>query len=206
MGTGQRLERRVGRDRGERPAVGRRPEEREARHAPAMAVREPQHPGAGVARGQDGDGLGPQEGRQPLDQRQLAGGRQVHPGAVGQAEPGTMQEETFSITHDVPPQIDREYDKLYEFVGIKPIKFTLDDKEISAGKYALFFRGRYMDIQDDKSIIEPASDCVSIRYDGILDVNRVLARNILGTVNADGQKESESEPAPEPESEEKSPE
>lgn len=101
----------------------------------------------------------------------------------GEAITGTMSG-SFTVEHQ-EKQIEPEMGKLYEFVAIKAIKFTLGDDEISVGKEALFFRGRYLEIGDDRSTIEPVSDGVSIRYAGDLEVRRVLARHLQGIVNTD---------------------
>ena len=85
------------------------------------------------------------------------------------------------------PTIDREPDVIYEFVAIKAIKITLDDETIIVGKEALFVRGRYLEIGDDESRIEPVTDGVSIHYTGQVDVRRVLARHLPSIATADPQ-------------------
>ena len=85
------------------------------------------------------------------------------------------------------PTIDREPDVIYEFVAIKAIKITLDDETIIVGKEALFVRGRYLEIGDDESRIEPVTDGVSIHYTGQVDVGRVLARHLPSIATADPQ-------------------
>jgi hypothetical protein len=97
----------------------------------------------------------------------------------GEAVTGSMSG-TFKVIHQEPPQFDRQPDKVYEFVAIKAIKFTLGDDVIDIGKQALFLLGRYVQIGDEESEIEPISEGVSFRYTGDLEVTRVAARHPQG--------------------------
>jgi hypothetical protein len=90
------------------------------------------------------------------------------------------------------PTIDREPDVIYAFVAIKAIKITLGDETIVLGKEALFVRGRYLEIGEDESRIEPVTDAVSIHYLGQVDVGRVLARHLPSIATADPQTPSAS--------------
>lgn len=85
------------------------------------------------------------------------------------------------------PTIDREPNVIYEFVAIKAIKITLDDDTIVVGKEALFVRGRYLEIGDSESRIEPVTDAVSVHYVGHIGVGRVLARHLPSISTADPQ-------------------
>lgn len=92
----------------------------------------------------------------------------------------------FTVHHPgQPPQFEREPGKLYEFVVVKALEFVLSDDTISVGKEALFVCGRYIEIADDRSKIEPVSDGVSILYTGEVEVGRVLARHLRGIVHVD---------------------
>ena len=102
----------------------------------------------------------------------------------GEPVTGSMSGE-FTVTHHDEPQIDREADKIYEFIVIKAIEFTLGDEVIAVGKQALFFHGRYLEIWDGESKIAPFGDGISVRYTGDAEVTRVFARHLRGTVNAD---------------------
>jgi hypothetical protein len=96
-------------------------------------------------------------------------------------------EELLGPDREPVPTIDREPDVVYEFVAIKAIKITLGDETIIVGKEALFVRGRYLEIGDDASRIEPVTDGVSIHYTGQVDVGRVLARHLPSMATADLQ-------------------
>ena len=56
---------------------------------------------------------------------------------------GCVDVGTFTVTHQDEPEIERHPDRVYEFVAIKAIKFTLGETVITVGKQALFFHGRY---------------------------------------------------------------
>ena len=119
----------------------------------------------------------------------------------GEAVTGTMSR-PFTVEHQEPqiePAIEPEMGKLYEFVAIKAIKITLGEDEISVGKEALFFRGQYLEIGDDESTIKPVSDGVSIRYTGELEVRRVLARHLQGSVNTGSPDDPGPDVQPDPE-------
>ena len=102
----------------------------------------------------------------------------------GEPVTGTMSG-TFEVSHQEPPQFDRQPDKIYEFVAIKRIKFELGDDVIEVGKQALVFLGRYVRIEETESEIEPVSDGTSIRYSGEAEVTRVAARH-FGNCHPDG--------------------
>jgi hypothetical protein len=90
----------------------------------------------------------------------------------------------FSITHhpDVP-QFEREVGKVYEFMTIKSIKFTLGGDTIMVGKQALFFRGRFVRVEDDESELEPLSEGIAVLYNGELEPGHVLLRPIPDVVD-----------------------
>jgi hypothetical protein len=90
---------------------------------------------------------------------------------------------SFEVTHAEPPQIDREFDRIYEFAAIKTLKFELGDQVIEVGKQALFFLGKYVRFDETTSEIEPTSDGVSIRYTGDVEVTRIAARHFRGTLS-----------------------
>jgi hypothetical protein len=90
----------------------------------------------------------------------------------------------FNVTH-TEPQLDREFDIVYQFMAVNPIKFTLGGEEIVAGKEALLFAGRFVEITAEKSRIEPISDGLSMRYIGEAEVGRVLCRNAHDVMNAE---------------------
>lgn len=83
------------------------------------------------------------------------------------------------------PTIERDPDVVYEFATIKSIEITLDDRVIEVGKQVLFVRGRYEEIGDEESRIQPVSDAVSLHYTGDLEVGRVLARHLPPNATAD---------------------
>lgn len=91
------------------------------------------------------------------------------------------------------PTIDREPGVVYEFVAIKAIKITLDDETIVVGREALFVRGRYLEIGDTESRIEPVTDAISVYYTGQVEAGRVLARHLPSTSTADPQTRSADE-------------
>lgn len=83
----------------------------------------------------------------------------------------------FTVYHQAAEsEIAREPDRLYEFIVIKAIEISLGDEAITVGKQAMFLRGYYTEITQDHSKIEPLGEAVSARYDGELEVTRVLAR------------------------------
>lgn len=89
----------------------------------------------------------------------------------------------FTVHHtdaEIPPPVAHELDKVYEFVAIKSIKIALGGDVIPVGKETLFFLGRYLEVGDESSRIEPVSEGVSIRYTGNVEVGRVLVRPLQG--------------------------
>lgn len=85
----------------------------------------------------------------------------------------------FTVTHrpDAPP-VEREMDKVYEFITIKSTKFTLGDDTITVGKEALFFRGRFVRIEGSESELEPLTEAIAVSYDGELEPGQVIMRPI----------------------------
>ncbi|WP_157900980.1 hypothetical protein [Mycobacterium terramassiliense] len=75
-------------------------------------------------------------------------------------------------------QLEPVVDTIYEFIAIKSLKITLGSDEILVGKQALFFRGKYLDIQDDEFTIEPISDGVSALYTGEAEAGRLFGRPV----------------------------
>lgn len=83
----------------------------------------------------------------------------------------------FTVHHQADaPEIVRELDRLYEFVTFKDIEISLADEAITVGKQAVLFLGRYAEVTQDYSKIEPLGNYVGMRYDGSMEVTRVLAR------------------------------
>ena len=68
----------------------------------------------------------------------------------------------------------RETDTAYEFWVIRTIEIELGDEVITVGKEALFFLGRFLEIGEIHSVIEPSSEGVSFLYTGALEETRVL--------------------------------
>lgn len=102
----------------------------------------------------------------------------------------------FTVYHtdaDIAPQLERELSKVYEFVAIKTIEITLGRDVIPVGKEALFFLGRYLDVGDESSKIEPVSQGISIRYTGQAEVGRVLARHLQGIVSTEANENPRSD-------------
>ncbi|MEN4446349.1 hypothetical protein [Mycobacterium sp. SM3041] len=96
----------------------------------------------------------------------------------GQAVP-TSKSRPFTVHHDVhPPEIARESGRTYEFLAINPTTISLAGQKIDVGKNALFFLGKYLEIEEGHSRIEPLTDGVSVRYLGELEATRVLARSL----------------------------
>ncbi len=94
----------------------------------------------------------------------------------GQAVP-ILKSEPFTDNHDVNPlEIARKSGRTYEFLAINSTTISLAGQEITVGKNALFFLGRYLEIEEGISRIEPLSEGLSVRYLGELAVTRVLAR------------------------------
>ncbi|UQX09359.1 hypothetical protein [Candidatus Mycobacterium methanotrophicum] len=94
----------------------------------------------------------------------------------GQAVPASKAG-PYTVHHEGnPPQIARDAALTYEFVAIRAVTISLAGQEFAVGKEALFLLGRYTEIEDGHSTIEPLSDGVSVRYTGELEATRVLAR------------------------------
>ena len=93
----------------------------------------------------------------------------------GEPLTGSMSGE-FTVTHHDEPQIG--------------------SRAGHVGKQALFFRGRYLEIGDGESKIEPFGDGISVRYTGDAEVTRVFARHLRGTVIADTSKDAEIDEPP----------
>jgi hypothetical protein len=96
----------------------------------------------------------------------------------GESITGTLSGD-FTIAHqtDAPP-VEREMGKLYEFITIKSIKFTLGDQTVTVGKQALFFRGRFARTEDEESELVPLTEGISVLYSGELEPGRVLMRPV----------------------------
>lgn len=75
-------------------------------------------------------------------------------------------------------QLEPESDTVYEFIAIKRLAITLGDDQVSVGKEALFFRGKYIEIGEDEFTVKPLSDGISARYTGELEAGRVLGRPV----------------------------
>lgn len=104
----------------------------------------------------------------------------------GEAVTGAMSGES-SVYHPAEePSIERELDRIYEFVTIKALKIELGGETIDVGKQSLFFRGIYTEATPDRSTIKPIGEGISVRYDGELEVTRVLARYLPDPATAPG--------------------
>lgn len=92
----------------------------------------------------------------------------------------------FTVHHPAEePLIERQLDRLYEFIAIKELRFELGHQTIDVGKQALFFRGTYTEITRGSSTIKPTGQGISVRYNGELEVTRVLARYVPHPTIAD---------------------
>ena len=99
---------------------------------------------------------------------------------AGESVKGTISG-AFTVYHRAEePEIARDPDRLYEFMAIKEIEIPLSRDTVPVGKQAIFFRGRYLDITQDHSTIEPRGESVSFPYNGELEVTRVMARPVPG--------------------------
>ena len=97
------------------------------------------------------------------------------------------------------PQIEPEMGKLYEFASIRATTFMLGGEEIVVGKEVLFFAGRYLEVGDEESTLEPVSEnSVTMRYTGDCEVGRVLARHLQGIANIDLSDSPSPEAEPDP--------
>jgi hypothetical protein len=127
--------------------------------------------------------------RMPAEMTEKQGGDIVDAAKLvsGEALSGKLSGD-FTVHHtdaEIPPQLDRELGKVYEFVAINPIKITLGGDIIPVGKEALFFLGHYLEVSEESSRIEPVSEGVSIRYIGEVEVGRLLARHLHAIVSAE---------------------
>jgi hypothetical protein len=94
----------------------------------------------------------------------------------GETSTGTLSGD-FTITHQADdPPADRQMGVLYEFRTIKTLKFELGDDTITVGKQALFFRGRFIRIEDVESELEPLGDYIGVLVEGDLEPGRVMMR------------------------------
>ncbi|RIR12620.1 restriction endonuclease [Mycobacteroides abscessus] len=83
----------------------------------------------------------------------------------------------FTINHDQrASQLQPEAGRIYEFAAIKEVTITLGTQEIPICKESLFVYGRYLEIGDEQSKIEPVSKGASILYTGDVEPGQVLAR------------------------------
>ena len=102
----------------------------------------------------------------------------------GEPVTGTVSGTATVVHHE--PQLEPEMGKLYEFASIKATTFTLGEDEIVVGKEVLFFAGRYLEVGEDESTLQPVSEnSVTMRYTGACEVGRVLARHLQGLANMD---------------------
>jgi hypothetical protein len=97
-------------------------------------------------------------------------------------------------------QFERQPDVVYEFAAIKDIKIELDSTTVTLGKEALFFLGRFSEIEDERSRIEPVSRGVGMKYSGDLEVTRVVCRlwEHGATQGAAAEVQGDNAPASEP--------
>jgi hypothetical protein len=106
----------------------------------------------------------------------------------GEFVTGTMSGHASTIHHDQPqPEFSPEIGVLYEFATVKETDFVLGDDEITVGKEVLYFRGRYLEIGEDKSKMAPEADSegVTVCYTGELPPGRVLGRHVPGVADTD---------------------
>jgi hypothetical protein len=111
---------------------------------------------------------------------------------AGEALSGPISS-TLSVTHREPIQIERDTDAIYEFWVIDAIEIELGDKVIKLAKEALLFRGRFLEITEAHSVIQPVSEGLKFRYSGELEETRVLARPFHGAVSSGSITGSESD-------------
>jgi len=96
----------------------------------------------------------------------------------GETSTGTLSGD-FTITHQADDRpVDRQMGVLYEFRTIKTLEIELGDDTITVGKQALFFRGRFIRIEDGESELEPFGDYVAVLVEGDLEPGRVMMRPI----------------------------
>ncbi|MDB5712586.1 MAG: hypothetical protein JWL96_4656 [Sphingomonas bacterium] len=89
----------------------------------------------------------------------------------------------FTVTHQGLPELKREPDTVYEFWYVTPVEIELEDTTITVGKQARFFLGRFVEIEADRSVIEPVTgEAVSFRYAGDLDERHLMGRQFVGSV------------------------
>lgn len=84
-------------------------------------------------------------------------------------------------------QLEPESDTVYEFIAIKRLAITLGDDQVSVGKEALFFRGKYIEIGEEGFTVEPLLDGISARYTGELEPGRVLGRPVPAITGDESQ-------------------
>lgn len=97
----------------------------------------------------------------------------------GESVIGTVSGD-FTITHNPDvPRFDADIGVTYEFMTIKSIEFTLGEVTITVGKSALFFRTKFVRIEDDESEIALVGQKgISVLYTGDLPIGHVLVRRI----------------------------
>lgn len=95
---------------------------------------------------------------------------------AGEARTGTVTGPFTIVRNDSPLQ--PEVDALYDFIVIKSLKITLGSDEVTVGKEAMFFRGRYLEVTDDELTIEPMEDCIYVRYTGEHSPGQLFCRPV----------------------------
>jgi hypothetical protein len=87
--------------------------------------------------------------------------------------------QTFTVHHDGDQAATLDWAGIYEFFTVHTMSFRLGGATISAGKKARLFRGRYLEIGEAESTIEPDEDGqITMRYLGELDTGQVQTRQV----------------------------
>ncbi|MCX8561079.1 restriction endonuclease [Mycolicibacterium mucogenicum] len=95
----------------------------------------------------------------------------------GQPTTGTAAGQS-TITHTPESEIIPQLHRTSDFLLIKDLEISLGGQAIIVGKQAVIYRGRYIEIGDQRSKIEVSGNYVSFVYRGELEVGRVLARYV----------------------------
>lgn len=87
--------------------------------------------------------------------------------------------QTFTVHHDGDQASTLDWAGIYEFFAVHTMSFRLGDATISVGKKAHLFRGRYLELGEAESTIEPDENGhITMRYLGELNVGQVHTRQV----------------------------
>lgn len=89
-----------------------------------------------------------------------------------------------TVRHTAEVELERELNRLCEFKVIKELSISLGNDTISVGKQAMFFRGHYVEIDDQQSKIAPSGNYICLLYTGDLVPGTTQVRYVEpGAVN-----------------------